>query len=181
MNTANSGGRILVADYSVGELIVYGRNGVCRVEDIDSAAGADGARSYYVLRPVYQNSSCCIRVPADNPRICSRRIISGAEARRLIAWMPDAEAEPYYNRNLNQLREHYRKSLETLSCESLITLTKSLYRKKREVEAQRKKFGTVDERFMREAEDLLFGELAAALNIERERVRQYIADALRAE
>ena len=90
-------------------------------------------------------------------------------------------AEPYYNRNLNQLREHYRSCMESLSCESLIALTKSLYLKKREVEAQHKKFGTVDERFMREAEDLLFGEFAAALEIERAGVENFIANELQME
>ena len=171
-----------MADYSVGELILYGRNGVCRVEDVAESAVPDGGmRKYYVLRPMYQNSSCCIRIPADNPKIFSRPIISGAEARRLIRRIPEVPAEPYYNRNLNQLREHYRSCLENLSCESLISLTKSLYLKKRETEAQRKKFGTVDERFMREAEDLLYGEFAAALGIERGSVENYIANELQME
>lgn len=171
-----------MANYSVGELILYGRNGVCRVEEIDESAVVNGEmRRYYVLRPLYQNSSCCIRIPADNPKISSRPIISGAEARQLIQAMPQVTAQPYYNRNLNQLREHYRTCMESLRCEDLISMTKSLYMKKREAEAQRKKFGTVDERFMKEAEDLLFGEFAAALDIEREHVERYIAEALSAE
>ena len=47
-------------------------------------------------------------------------------------------------------------------------------REKRELEGQRQKFGTVDERFMKRAEELLFGELAAALGIPREEVPRYI-------
>lgn len=168
-----------MANYQVGELVLYGRNGVCRVEDINTdSVGKGEKREYYVLRPLYQNSSCCIRIPADNPKVSFRPIISGEEARRLIEWMPDAEAKPYYNRNLNQLREHYRSCMENLSCENLIQFTKSLYMKKQEAEARRKKFGTVDERFMREAEELLFGEFAAALDIERANVAHYISDAL---
>ena len=37
-----------------------------------------------------------------------------------------------------------------------------------------------DEKFLRRAEDLLFGELAVALNIGREEVRDYISDRLQA-
>ena len=171
-----------MADYSTGDLILYGRHGVCRVEEVASGQPSGGdTKEYYVLRPLYQNRSCCIRIPADQSKVYCRPIISGAEAQRLIRRIPDLPAEPYYNRNLNQLREHYRSCLENLSCESLISLTKSLYLKKRETEAQRKKFGTVDERFMREAEDLLYGEFAAALEIERDSVQNYIAKELQIE
>ena len=50
----------------------------------------------------------------------------------------------------------------------------SIYAKKQEVEGQRHKIGTVDERFMKRAEELLFGELAAALGIPREEVPRFI-------
>ena len=160
--------------YAVGDLILYGRTGVCRVEEIDEDAprNAEEARQYYRLRPLYQN--CSIRVPVANGKIFSRPIVSRGEAESLIRRMPELEAEPYYNRNLNQLREHYRQHLEGGRCEDLVRLTKSLYRKKQEAEASRRKFGSVDERFMKEAEDLLFGELAAALGIERGAVERYI-------
>ena len=160
--------------YAVGDLILYGRTGVCRVEEInEDAPGGEGARQFYRLRPLYQN--CSIRVPVANGKVFSRPIVSRGEAESLIRRMPELDAEPYYNRNLNQLREHYRQHLEGGRCEDLVRLTKSLYRKKQEAEASRRKFGTVDERYMKEAEDLLFGELAAALEIERAAVEGYIA------
>ena len=164
--------------YGIGDLILYGRTGVCKVEEIieETPKGADGPRQFYSLRPLYQN--CYIRTPVNEEKVFSRPIISDREARRLISIMPQVEAQPYHNRNLNQLREHYRQCLERFDCESLIRMTKSLYKKKQEAEAQKRKFGAVDERFMREAEDLLYGEFAAALNIERDKVENYIAKSL---
>ena len=53
-------------------------------------------------------------------------------------------------------------------------LTKIAYRKKLQKESQHRKLGAVDARFMKRGEDLLFGELAAALGIEREEVLPYI-------
>ena len=41
-----------------------------------------------------------------------------------------------------------------------------------------KKIGMTDEKFLRRAEDLLFGELAVALDISRDAVRDYIGDRL---
>jgi CarD family transcriptional regulator len=51
----------------------------------------------------------------------------------------------------------------------------SLYDKRREVANEKKKFGAVNERFMKRAEDLLFGELGAALGIPRDEVPDYIS------
>jgi len=58
----------------------------------------------------------------------------------------------------------------------LVKLSMSLRAKKQGLEQQKRKFGAVDERFMKRAEELLFGELAAALDISKDRVPEYIAD-----
>ena len=164
--------------YQAGELILYGRTGVCRVEEITTVKqrGADAEQMYYVLKPLYQ--SCNITIPVGSTKVFSRPIISKEEAERVIDAIPTVKPEAYHNRNLNQLREHYRSCMETYDCVDLIKLTMSLYVKKKEAEAQKRKFGAVDERFMKEAEELLFGELAAALDIPREDVRGYIEKAL---
>ena len=164
--------------YQSGELILYGRTGVCRVEEIthEKQHGSEEEQMYYVLKPLYQN--CNITTPVDNTKVFSRPIISREEAERVIGVIPTVEPEVYHNRNLNQLREHYRSCMESFDCVDLVKLTMSLYRKKREAEDQKRKFGAVDERFMKEAEDLLFGELAAALEIPRDEVRGYIERAL---
>lgn len=164
--------------YQAGELILYGRTGVCRVVEITALKqrGTDAEQMYYVLKPLYQ--SCNITTPVGNTKVFSRPIISREEAERVIGAIPTVKPEAYHNRNLNQLREHYRSCMETYDCVDLIKLTMSLYVKKKEAEAQKRKFGAVDERFMKEAEELLFGELAAALDIRREDVRGYIEKAL---
>lgn len=165
--------------YQAGDMILYGRTGVCRVEEITSVKqrGAEGEVRYYILKPLYQN--CNITTPVDNTRVFSRPVISREEAERILAEIPAVKAEPYHNRNLNQLREYYKARMECYDCGELIKLTLSLYAKKREVEAQKRKFGAVDERFMKEAEDLLFGELAVVLGLEREQIRVRVISSLK--
>lgn len=51
----------------------------------------------------------------------------------------------------------------------------SIYNKKQFLEQQKKKFGKVDERFMKIAEEMLYGELSVALDIPKEKVQEYIA------
>jgi CarD family transcriptional regulator len=164
--------------YQPGELILYGRTGVCRVEEITRVKPrGEEEHMYYVLKPLY-HQSCNITIPVGSTKVFSRPIISKEEAQKVIAAIPTVHPEVYHNRNLNQLREYYRSCMETYDCADLIKLTMSLYVKKKEAEAQKRKFGAVDERFMKEAEELLFGELAAALEIPKEEVRGHIEKTL---
>jgi len=170
-NSVRKGGETRMALYQIGDLLVYGRTGVCRVDALNENA----AQLYYQLHPLYQN--CSISIPVGNTKVFMRPIVSAPEAEELISELPEMEAEPYYNRNLNQLREYYREKLDGYSCLSLALFVLSLYRKRREVQAAGKKFGAVDERFLKEAEDLLCGELAAALDTERDEVRRRLTPA----
>lgn len=160
--------------YEIGDLILYGNTGVCRVVGVEARKGSKGEpeRVYYALEPLYQ--TCTISTPADNDRIFMRPIISKEEAERLIDLIPTIQAEAYHNRAMRELTEHYEAALRTYDCEDLIEMTMSIYAKKQDMESQKRKFGALDERFMKRAEDLLFGELAAALGIPRDAVPGYI-------
>ena len=116
-------------------------------------------------------------MPVDT-KMFMRPIISGEEAHRLIDSIPQVDAQPYFNTALRQLQEYYEKKLSTHDCADLIELTISLYRKKQQVLEQKRKFGAIDERYMKRAEDLLFGELSVALDIPKGEMKQYIASRL---
>ena len=78
----------------------------------------------------------------------------------------------------NGIGEYYEKKLSSHSCSDLIELTISLHRKKQQVLEQKRKFGAIDERYMKRAEDLLFGELSVVLDIPKHEVRQFISSRL---
>ena len=46
--------------YEIGQLIVYGNEGVCRVEEIGTPkiSGVDKHREYYTLAPIYRRARC---------------------------------------------------------------------------------------------------------------------------
>ena len=127
---------------------------------------------YYTLRPL--EDSCSISTPA-NGKIFTRPLITREEAEALIDAIPEIDAQAYHNPVLRQLSEHYEKSLNTHDCLSLIKMTMSIHAKKEAAVSQKKKLGAVDEKFMKRAEDLLFGELSVALGIRKAEVADYIA------
>ena len=157
--------------YQEGDLILYGGTGVCRITRI-STDGPEKGKPYYTLKPLYQD--CDIYTPL-NGKVFDRPIISREEAERLIDLIPTIQAHPCHSRVIRELAEHYQTSLESHQCEDLVEMTMSIYAKKQWAEEQKRKFGAVDQRFLKRAEDLLFGELAAALDIPRDDVQAYIA------
>lgn len=160
--------------YQIGEKIIYGSNGVCVIEEIKmiQVPRSDEEKAYYIIKPMFQE--CRISVPVDT-KIFMRPIISVEEAHALIDSIPQVDAQPYYNTALRQLQEYYEKQLSTHCCGDLVALTISLYRKREEMLKQKRKFGAIDERYMKRAEELLFGELSVVLGVPKAEVRGYIA------
>lgn len=156
--------------YQVGDLIVYGGNGVCRVASV--GPGPKGG-SFYTLEPVFQ--SCRIMTPVDNQKVFHRPIISRQEALALIDEIPEIRAQAYHSKVMRELTEHYESLLKTYDCRSLLELTMSIYVKKQNAQAQKRRIGAVDEAFQRKAEELLFSELACALELPRDQVQAFIA------
>ncbi len=161
--------------FKIDDLILYGNTGVCRVVDISTKDIPEVLKNrlYYTLKPLYQTGT--IYTPIDNKKVFMRPIISRQEAQQLIRSIPEIDAQAFHSPVLRELTAHYERSIQSYDCVELAGLTKSLYIKKREMAEQKRKFGAIDDRFMKRAEDLLFGELAAALGIAREEVAPYIS------
>lgn len=103
-----------------------------------------------------------------------RPVISEEEAKSLIDDIPAIHTEIYRNSSMQQLTKYYQSVIDTHKCLDLLKLTKSIYQKKQAALAQNRHLGQIDKKFMKRAEDLLFGEFAAALHISREDVQEYI-------
>jgi CarD family transcriptional regulator len=161
--------------YEIDDLVIYSNMGVCRVVAIKSGSQIAIEREglYYVLEPLYQKCTVC--VPVDAKQIFMRPIIAKDEAETLIDLIPSIQAKKFHSSDQRVLEEHYKTRLKKHSCLDLIELTMSIYEKKQTAVKENKKVGAVDSRFMQLAEDQLFGELGAALGIEKDAVPAYIA------
>lgn len=158
--------------YQPGDLVVYGRTGVCRVERIEK--GRDG-QQFYALSPLYQ--SCSILTPVEG-KVFMRPILTRRQAEELIDRIPSLRGEPRQGA-VRELTEQYQASIATHDCADLVELLTSIYDKRQTAKREKQKFGAVDERFMQEGEALLHGELAAALDIPAEDVPGYIKKRVR--
>ena len=163
--------------YEIGDLIVYAGEGVCRVEEIGvpPMKGVNKQRQYYTLKPLYREGM--VYAPVDT-QVFMRPVITREDADALIDRIPEIEPEVYENSNLRFLNEYYQSNLQNYTCEGLLQLIHNTRAKREVMRSRGKKLGLVDERYMKRAVDMLHGELAVALGIERSAVSQYISDTL---
>ncbi len=159
--------------YSIGDLIIYGGEGVCRVEAVGPLALSDmkSDKLYYTLQPLYRTGT--VFAPVEG-KVFMRPVISKEEAEGLVRSIPDIREEHLEGRNLRMAGEHYQKLLESHDCADLVQLIKTIYVKQQTAQAAGRKGGQVDERYRKRAEDTLYGELAVALGIPKEDVEGYI-------
>ncbi len=151
--------------FKKGDKIVYGSSGVCTVVDI--APLDPGGKDYYTLKPEF--GSEVIYTPVDT-KVYMRAALTKEEAEELIRRIPQVEAKKCENMTVAAMRDEYQKSFANHDREDLIQLIKGIYQK-----GERSgKLGVIDEQFMKRAENLLYGEIATALGIEREQVVDYI-------
>ena len=159
--------------FQVGDLIVYGNAGVCRVEKIGrpNVAGAPEGIDYYTLSPYYSQNGT-IYTPCDNDKVVMRPVISKKEARKLVKEIPSIQLLIIPDEKKRE--ERYKETMRTCDCREFVSILKTIYVRKQERLAEGKKVTASDEKYFSMAEDKLYGELAIALEMEKTKVKEYI-------
>lgn len=161
--------------FQVGDYIVYGSNGICRVEEIThpDIAGSTPDKLYYVLVPEKTRDSRLF-CPTDNNRVVLRSVITAEEAKALLEEVK--EIEPLKIKSERQRDDTYKKAMKSCDLRQCVQMIKALLIRKEEREANGKKVTVTDERYMKLAEDGLYSELALAMGIDREEIKEKFLD-----
>ncbi len=162
--------------FQPGDLIMYDKMGVCRVEGIQPRKDREKREKlFYKLSALYENGT--IFIPVDTA-IFMRPILSADEVNALIDSLPGIQENVCRNGNLRVLSDHYHAAFESHHCEDLLQLLKSVYSKEQSAIKEKKHLGMVDQQYKKKAETLVYGEFAAALGIPYDAVEGYIAKRL---
>lgn len=159
--------------FGVGDYIVYGMNGVCRVEEIGPMhlSGVDSDKDYYTLAPLYTKGSR-VFTPVDNQKVPMRAVISKEEALTLIDEMKSINEMDVIDDK--QRESAYKEAIKSCDCREWIRIINTVSKRREQRLAQGKKMSACDERFIKTAQDNLYGELAISLSVKKEEVEEYI-------
>lgn len=157
------------------DYVIYGNSGVCRIKDIGplDIPGVPKERNYYTLVPYYGKDSQ-IFTPVDSTKVVMRSLIHKDTLMQLLEEIPDLE--PLWITNEKQRETQYKESLRKCDCRELIRIIKTIYQRMQSRIAEGKKITSSDEKYFQLAEDRLYGEFAIILGIERDQVRDFIAE-----
>lgn len=163
--------------YKIGEFIIYGNEGVCRIDDVSelSIDWSSKGKIYYTLKPMNANGK--IFTPIDT-NIFMRPVISYEEVHKLIEQIPSIKEIDHDEKSARELREYYKKLLRNHDCMELLSVITAFTEKKNIAISNGKKLNQTDDNIMKTAKKLIESEFSIALGIEKQDVESYISEKL---
>lgn len=161
--------------YKKGDIIVYGKSGVCIVDDIcEVEFGIEGL--CYKLRP-YDDQQNAIYVSVDNDKIMMRNVISAEKSREIIDQMGECPA--IFPKNDKERAELVKETLNSDDMSKWMQLLKGLYIEREKRMRMRKSLKYKDEKVFNFLENFIMGELSVALDIPKYKIYDMIAEKIK--
>ncbi len=155
--------------FSVGEYVVYGASGVCKIVGTEKKCfDGKNENTYYKMYPEGSESSVYY-VPTDTDKL--RTLMTKEQVKGLMDEIP--AVEPIWSNNTNERKALFGSMLKSDDSKILVCLIKSLYMRKFNHDRCGKKLSAYDEGILRAAENMVFREFAAVLNTPPENIKDY--------
>lgn len=150
--------------FQVNDVIIYGAQGVCKITDVEEKSVGGKKKTYFVLKPV-DDKGATIFAPTDNAIVLNkmRRLLTEDEIHQLIDSMQSEN--PVWYENENERKELYRSILAKGDHRELIKMIKAIYAHKAQRDAEGKRLHMSDERFFKDAEQILYNEFQYVLGL----------------
>lgn len=160
-----------------GDVISYAATGVCKVEGECEQTVKGQKKRYIVLKPVHQSNST-LYVPLDNDELKAKfkPLLTGDEIEDIIKEMP--EENSLWKESSSERAELYSEIIESGDRKRLAQLVRTLYLRQKHLLARGRHLHSTDERFFKNAENLLFDEFSAVLGISQDEVFDFIENRL---
>lgn len=164
--------------FQIGDYVVYGVHGVCRVVGMEKQLVNRRRSLFMVLEPLAQTESR-FYLPTEKPAAMAKlkAVISRDELIELLT--SDLVHQGEWIQDENQRKQYYRELIGSGDRISLMKMVSSLYRYKESQLASGRKFHLSDDNFLRDAEKLLSSEIALVMEMTQEEARKYLRERLK--
>jgi CarD family transcriptional regulator len=166
--------------YKENDTVMYQAQGLCKIAEISEKEFEGNRRQYYVLKPLNDDKTT-IFIPVDNGTTTAKMypVSSPEEMLALIQTM--LREKPIWIDDEIVRKVRYQEILSGGNRLELARLAKTLYLRQQAQKNQGKRLHLTDERYLKEAEKILYEEIAHVLNIERGQVLSFILDQVQLE
>ena len=159
--------------YAVGDAVLYGNNGICRISEITRMESCGTVDDYYVLKPVSCGTTT-VFVPLTSELLLSRMhpLLPPDELRDLLSRLDGAS--PIWVENENQRKTLFREIMNGGDRLAIFRVFVTLRNLRAEREKKGKHLRVSDERAYRETEHIFFDEASIVLGLSREEIAGYL-------
>lgn len=158
---------------NIGELLVYGARGVCRVTDVKTESFGGAEKEYYLLSPK-DDPNATIYLATDSDRIEKnvRRIATADEIYEIVKALPKGGGE--WIENNKRRAEYFSKTLSEGSRGEIVGIIRAIRKQRCELEKKGKRLNVSDKNVLERAEKIVNDEFSLVLNIRPDEVAQFI-------
>lgn len=166
--------------FEKGTVVRYGQTGICRIEDITPLKLTGAEQEYYILMPLFK-AGALLYVPCENADLVGRMLppLTPEQIREALSDVRERKAE--WTRDFRRRSEESKRALGSGDRRDALYLIKNIYLRKREILGEGKRIHTTDDYFLRDAENLLYNEIAYVLEKDYEYARALVLKALELE
>jgi len=164
--------------YQIGDQVVYGIHGVCRVEALEQRIVDRKSVIYLVLSPIGQEGARFL-VPTHNATAMAKvkHLLSQQEILQLVEAAADCSGAWISDENLR--KQTYRELISSGDRGRLLQMVCTLYRHKCTQDRSGRKIHICDDNFLRDSEKLLAGEIGIVMGITTDEARQFLHNKLK--
>lgn len=157
--------------FKVGDLIVYSSHGVCRIYNIREKVFLGEKKNYYEIHPI-NDERLFLSVPVEKGDLLLFKMADKSEAEDLLNKFNEKGYE--WIDNNNERVKIYTDILKTGKREDISLVLNALITEGIKLSKIDKKLNEKDKRILSSIEEILFEELAYALEITKEEVKSKI-------
>lgn len=163
--------------YEIGQQVLYGVHGVCRIIAIEAMRFGRTRAKYYVLEPLEQPGAR-FYVPVENEAAVAKlRPLMTKEALLELLHSDEVRNAPWIAEE-NQRKLRFRELISSGDRAQLMGMICALHRHKKAQSAAGRKFHQSDENFLNDAQKLLNAEFAQVFGLEPREVNAFIVNEL---
>lgn len=154
--------------YAVNDTVLYGKNGVCRIVDVEQRVLRGEKKEYYVMRPVFKEDLTLYAPVGHEERLGMQMVLTEEQVHALIAEMP-VEADEWVD-DTRRRKEYFDEVMDSGDRRRMIRMIRTLHARQEQLHKLGKQLGSKDVQYFKDAQKRIHDEFALVLHIQPEQV-----------
>lgn len=159
--------------FQIGDHILYGLHGVCKIDSVEEKKFDDETHSYYILKPIFDKGST-IFVSTKKEQLVAKMIplLSKSKIEELLDKLPCSEK--LWIENESERKDTYRSIIESSDRSKQLSVLKAILLHKDNLILNKRKMHTGDEISLKNIEKRLYEEFSFVLHKTTDEVKELI-------